>query len=332
MYWVGMTDADYGTLVNYRYGNMDKGAYDLPLLPDFDLLKLHPLTNAAGMHKEGMFPFFGRFNEEWKKSAGDYHNRWFNQLLAATIAYGHIGNLSGDMMTWGWGAFVKTYYMLQQIQQRYGTDTVAEIRYHDGKSFKTSSAAIADGTYLLGRLNVKYSRGLEILVNYNEKDPWDIEGYVLPPFGFLARKEGEILEFDALVGGKRAAYVASPEYVYADSWGEGVALPGLRVSGAVALRKDTQGHWWVIRGDDKGFSELSFDVSLLKLGKPPGRVAAEAYKLDAGQPTSPIRGRWRLDLSTSLGEKLGPAQVRMENGRIRLQPVPDAQRYRLVFD
>jgi hypothetical protein len=332
MYWVGLTDADYGSLVNYREGNINKGAWELPLLPDFDLLKLHPLTNAAGMHKEGMFPFFGRFNDELPKTTGDYHNRWFNQLLAATVAYGHIGNLSGDLNRWGWGAFVKTYYMLQQIQQRYGADTVAEIRYHDGKAFKTTSEALADDSHLRGRLHVRYSRGLEIFVNYNEKDAWEIEGYTLPPFGFLAREGDGLLEFDALVNGKRAAYVRSPEYVYADSWSESLALPGLRLKGSVAIKPEKDGRWWVIRGDDKGFTELTFDPSLLRLGRPVTKVAAEAYRFEREAPTFAIRNRWKLDLSTALGERVGPAQARLEDRRIVLVPATDGHRYLLTLE
>jgi hypothetical protein len=332
MNWVGLTDGDYGTIVDYRHGYLQGNPYLLPLLPDFDLLKLHPLTNAAGMHKEGMFAFFGRFNDELKKTQGDYHNRFFNQLLAATIAYGHIGNLSGDLATWGWGAFVKTYYMLQQLQQIYGTDTVAEIRYHDGKTFRTPSEAIANDAYLLGRLYVKYSRGLEVFVNYNEKDVWQIEGYTLPPFGFLARKDGELLEFDALIGGKRAAYVQSPEYIYADSWGEPVTLPGLLVRGSVAIKKDRQGCWWVIRGDDKGFSEMALDISLLRLGRPVKKVSAEAYKFEAGAPTVPIRGRWKLNLSKPVGERVAQTQLELHDGWAGVKPFQDCLRYLLVFE
>ena len=239
--YAGLTTGNYASMCS------TDAPYKLPLLPDFDLLKIHPLQTDLAMGHSA-FIFFGRYGDEWRK-CGHPRNRYFNQHLAATIAYGHLGTLF-DEAAWGFPGMLKQYYMLQQLQQRYATDEVETIRYHDGQQFVHTSAALANDSHKRGRFYVKYNKGLEIWVNYNAERDWQVSvkdtQYVLPPYGFVARKPDDILEFSALVDGKRAEYVDSPAYLYADSWNEEVALPKLRIKGAAVVRKGSQAEWWVI--------------------------------------------------------------------------------------
>jgi len=233
-------------------------AYKMPLLPDFDLLKMHPLQTDIGMGHSA-FIFFGRYEQEWRAD-GHCHNRWFSQHLAATIAYGHIGALF-DLDAWGFSGICKQYFMLQQLQQRYATDEVEAIRYHDGAAFVKASAALAGDVHRRGRFYVKYRQGLEIFVNYNARENWEVRAdgasYDLPPYGFFAWKPDDILAFSAFVQGKRVEYVDSPAYLYADTWDVEAALPKLRLRGAAAVKRGSDRDWWVIPVGDLHCNGLS---------------------------------------------------------------------------
>lgn len=136
--YAGITDMDFAYVLH-------PFTSELPLLPVFDLLKIHPqqhgvaamsLTNQAMMKELS-----------WPDTSG--RNR-FEQYLADIIAYGHMG----DICPWfGWrlDGLIKFWAMLFDLQQEYLTDTVAEIRYHDGRRWLAVSEAIRSGAYRHGR-------------------------------------------------------------------------------------------------------------------------------------------------------------------------------------
>lgn len=133
MHWLyaGLADGNYAQIVS-------RAPWKEPLLVDFDLLKIHPLQTDFGM---GMPSMFYEGSSEWMNDR-DFHSPFFDRFVAATIAYGHIGYLTDE---WGFAGTLKSYFLLQQLQRRYATDTVAEIKYErDGKLLSTSEALASD--------------------------------------------------------------------------------------------------------------------------------------------------------------------------------------------
>lgn len=233
--YAGLTDGNYGQL------NVPVPS-SMPVMPDFDLLKLHPLETDAGMGDVGMF-FGGK--PDWRKEWGA-HGRSLYHWLATTIAYGHIGyQASGDM-----ALTTKCYYLMQQLQSRYAMVPAKEIRYRYGDRLLTATEAIPVDAHLGRQVYVEYQNGLRVWVNCSEDSDWPVtvdgESYLLPPFGWLALGADDFTEYSCLRNGARADYVDSPVYRYLDG-GDAIAeSPGLSADGAVALRKLQPGRWQLI--------------------------------------------------------------------------------------
>jgi len=259
----------YSGLATGNFATLLRG-WEQPLLPDFDLLKIHPLEVDLGMaHGAGLF-FLG--NREFAKVVeGHPHDIYFSQYLAATITYGHAGLFWGSITTnWGLSGQLKYYYMLHQLQQRYAADEVETIRYHDGTKFIDTSTALANDINKRGRFYVKYRKGLEIFVNYNAEENWKVEvnakQYILPPYGFVAYKPGDILEISCLIDGKRVEYVDSPAYLYADTWGnKEILLPKIRLKGTAVVKKVVDDNYcWVIIPNVEHIAGGSFKRSVVR--------------------------------------------------------------------
>lgn len=234
--YAGASDMDYATLITT--GNPS----ELPPLVDFDLLKIHPFEHGT-MMGYGLSAYFGQntrtgLHGDGGKGAAPED---FYRYVSASLAYGH-------MLLLGYGyapslsRFIQYYALMQGAQQEYLTDTAAAIEYHNGSGFVPTSRALVEDCQKLGRLRVRYSRGLTVQVNCHAREPWTVEWggnrYELPPFGWLAGKADEILMFSALRGEKRVDFVRCPEYVYLHS-GAGLAREGpLEVEGAAWLKRE----------------------------------------------------------------------------------------------
>ncbi|MBP7933374.1 MAG: hypothetical protein KA354_01885 [Phycisphaerae bacterium] len=161
--YAGLTDGNYAQLAS-------DSPPDEPLLPDFDLLKIHPLEMDAGMGDPGMF------------FKGKPYN--LDQYIATTLAYGHIGFFDWPTLE----GRLKIYYLLQPVQEFYAMEPVKAIEYEKGGRMVASSEALASGAYLNNRLLVQYGGG-RVCVNGSTKS-WIIDrsrGLELPSWGFLAR-------------------------------------------------------------------------------------------------------------------------------------------------
>ncbi|NSW56236.1 MAG: hypothetical protein HPY44_09490 [Armatimonadetes bacterium] len=235
--YAGLADMDYAQWAGVTKPDVK------PLLPDFDLLRIHPKQIGTAM---GYLPtcFFGtealaEFNKDPGK--GTDHQPFYH-WLAATIAHGHSAMI-------GYGYFpslartIHYYSLLSGPQREYLPDTVAGIQWYSeaASSYVSTSEALRSGVRDQGRLRVTYSRGLTVYVNYNREQPWKLSvggrEHVLPPFGWVMHKPGEILAYSALVDGRRVDYVDCPEYTYLNS-GVGPVTEGpVTVDGAVLIRK-----------------------------------------------------------------------------------------------
>jgi hypothetical protein len=260
--------------------------WQVPLLVDFDLLRIHPLEadNGAGplgicpMRLEGLAqdPGHAVDNVLFRSPASD-------RALAATIAFGHAGDFRhitsvdgpSDKNIW---RMVNTYYMIQQIQQRYLMVPVADIRYHHDGKLLTTSEAIATNAYQQSQVYVKYTNGLEVYVNGNWDKPWQVNlashSYHLPPAGFVAAMPDALLAYSADADGNRIDYVNSPAYVYADARGKSHDFPELSTNGAVAVKRHAQSLTAIIASPD--VTELSLNVVRLLPHAITGEVVVQA--------------------------------------------------------
>ncbi|MBI3923106.1 MAG: hypothetical protein HY318_16925 [Armatimonadetes bacterium] len=257
--YAGLTDMDYATLPTRH---VTHPAADFPLLVDFDLLKIHPFEHGT-MMSYGPSCFLGEKElKELKEDDGcGEAPQAFYRYVSASLAYGH-------MLMAGYGyipklaRFLQLYCLMQGVQKEYLTDAVEQIRYHNGKEYLPSSLALRDDSYTVGRVCVRYRRGLRVQVNYNKEQNWLVTVgeaiYDLPPFGWIIDKPGSILAFSALVHGQRVDYVSCPEYVYLNSGGAKAALHGLEVEGAVWLKHEGES-WHLIPCGDLGPWEIVYD-------------------------------------------------------------------------
>lgn len=193
-------------------GYAQPGNRDEDLLVDFQLRKLHLLSNDCGFHLSMV-------------SSKD--ERDLDRVLASQIAFGHIGHLFG---CYGYKppakislALIRSWYMIQQLQQYYATIPIDTIRYHNGKKFLTVSEAIPAGAIKNNRVFLTYKNGLKVFVNRNPKETWAVTHgdvrYTLPPDGYVAGLTGEILEYSAQVDGRRVDFVHGPQYTFCNANG-----------------------------------------------------------------------------------------------------------------
>ena len=301
MHWLyaGLADGNYAQIVS-------RAPWKEPLLVDFDLLKIHPLETDFGM---GMPSMFYEGTSEWTKDR-DFHSPFFDRFIAATIAYGHIGYLADE---WGLPGTLKSYFLLQQLQRRYATDSVAEIKYDRNGKLVSTSEAISSDAYKNGRLFVRYAGGLRAFVNYNDKSEWTVrsegESQVLPPFGFYATDGKGFVEHSKMVGTKRVEFVNSPEYLYVDTRGEFVRLPEIAARGALAVKKEGERLWWVIPAT----SCEDFCIYTRTLMP---RIEVSEVKITAVAEN---------------GEELGTIEPRMARGGLSFVQTPKAIKYRIEF-
>ncbi len=305
--YAGLVDGNYGQ-AQPTMASKEK-RWQTPFLVDFKLLRIHPLEAGHGTPGPmGVCPVEPEGVPRGVICSFTYSFRHptFDRLFAATIAFGNMGGLQGRF----WSQ-VKTYYMIQQLQERYVMVPVAEIRYnHKGKLLPTSEA-IATDAYKQSQVYVKYTNGLEVYVNGSWDKPWRVSvggrEHLLPPTGFVAAMGDELLVYSAEVGGKRVDYVNSPKYVYADARGTSHAFAELETDGAVAVRHTGNCLSAIIASPD--VTRLTINVGRL-LGCPnSANVAVEARDLQ--------------------GETIRQSQSRLAAGKLEVPLEAKAISYRI---
>ncbi|NOY82819.1 MAG: hypothetical protein GXP31_17620 [Kiritimatiellaeota bacterium] len=249
--YAGIVDMDYASLF------MDKPGDEIVPLVDFDLLKIHPL-NLGTMMGYGPSIFFKLDREKlgrlYRDTGAGLAPVEFYKYVSASLAYGHM-LMTGYSYLPKLSRMIHLYALMQGIQTRYLTQTAAAIHYHNGREFVSTSQALLEDTQRLGRLRVRYSNGLLMHVNYNAGQSWTVDGYELPPYGWLIEKPGEVLAFSAAVNGHRVDYVRCPEYIYLNSNGRRTRVEALDVDGAVWLKRRGRA-WRVIPCGDLGPWEI----------------------------------------------------------------------------
>lgn len=166
------------------------GGENLPVLPDFALLKMQPLQFDHGV---GYF-------ERWLSSG--YTGEWaFNpatelkrdKYRATTVAYGHAAFLADQ---W-WRMFpdaLREYSLMRPLMARYAGARVKSVSYEIGGKMVASEVAFVAGSGASPskRVRVIYENGLQTFSNIDEKSDWNIAGVAIPPCGFFAKAPGMV--------------------------------------------------------------------------------------------------------------------------------------------
>ena len=210
--YCGLTDGNYAQ--DQRYG-IPKN----PWLVDFDLRRMHDLGCNFGMGNIQMF--YGK-----KAHLGDTSREVdasIDRFLAATVAFGHSGFL---VFTGGYRTTLRSYYMLQQLHERYTVASVESIHYvaEDG-SLLDVSAAVASGAYRRNQIVTRYGDGVVTAVNGNAHEPLQVKAQGrlvdLPPNAYVGwTDDGTVDVFSGERDGHRADLAVTPKYLYVDGRGD----------------------------------------------------------------------------------------------------------------
>jgi hypothetical protein len=221
----------YAGLLDGNYANDD--LTNLPVFPDFNLLKIHPLEmDAANTGKD-------------------------HQYICYAMAYGNLGILSEGTEA------VMRYCFLQPMQEDYVMIPVTDITYYaNGKAYN-SSDALKLGLMKAPQLRVTYASGLQTYINFGESN-WDVEiagqQITLPHDGFYTyvpttdKRSSSILH-----DGKRLDEVYSPDLYYLNTHGRTIDSK-LGGNGHYLIKREKFG-WEVIPLDES--TTIKFELSLL---------------------------------------------------------------------
>ncbi|MBI2503553.1 MAG: hypothetical protein HYW07_10030 [Candidatus Latescibacteria bacterium] len=229
-----------GLLQGYAARLAGPNPASLPLLVDFDLHHLHPFQTDAGLGSLEQF-FGGRIPADQKHSRSPYLDRY----LAATLAFGHAACLP-DIGEWGLAAALKTYFLIQPLQDYYLGAQVESIHYHHNGNFLELTEALISGAHEHSQLRIAYRTGFQLYVNGGWQQHWTVQqgdqSFSLPPASFLACGPQGVLAYSAEMGSGRLDCYQGPDYLYVDTRGARRNLGPVTVDGAVIVRH----HDWAI--------------------------------------------------------------------------------------
>ena len=319
--YAGLVDGNYADDRGYMFQTQ-------PWIVDFDLLRLHPLECDFGMGTVSMFypdnstirdracylPHFDSAAER---------ERVIDRYLAATVAFGHTGFLIAEYCfdpprTFGpaygpaeFGRFAfadgipiawRSYYMIQAAAARYTQSDAAQIGYVAASgAVEDATTAILSGAVDRNHIYVRYADGTEVAANGNLSERMRVRmadgDCDLPPCGYRVRSgDGRVLSECADIGGGKADYAVSPDYIYIDGRGR-MAVRGLARSDGPAVCRILKDGYEII----------------------PFGGARAAFKINGGEATA-------LDKE---GRTIGPAEVHRNGRWYSVRPVPGAVSYKV---
>ena len=239
VYSEGASNMFYAGLVDGNYSHIPVRE---TVLPDFYLMKMHPLEmDGLGISNPS------------------------DSYIAYAYIYGNIGYLSE-----GFDA-IRKYAFLQPFQKEYVMIPMRDIRYWDGEKYYNTSEAIKYDKHKYPGIRLEYESGLVIYANFSEK-MWNVEidgkQYQLPRFGVIATlPKNNLFAVSSLnpsaASRKLLERVYSDEIYYLDSYGEKVS-GDLAGQGAYMLKKEKFG-WEIIPLNN--LEVVDFDLSLLGLAE-----------------------------------------------------------------
>ncbi|HVN78473.1 MAG TPA: hypothetical protein VMW38_05700 [Terriglobia bacterium] len=263
-----------------------------PLDVAFMLMKLHPLECDYGMGYTDYY--LSQLDPNWAKSPK--RREYVDLFLATTIGYGNMGWLVSEFdpaTPFGMEAMVRSYYMMQQLQQQYAFIPPRVIEYADRTGrFYSPSQAHATGVIADSRLHVLYENGAEVYVNRADSLPWvvpdkDERPIELPVSGWMAvNPSAGFYEISANLEGRRIDYVSSSDYEFLDGRGKWTEHGNLGAAGSVVMRRKPGGVLELI--DLIGNDRIAFST--------PGSGVLVSYNPEDRElgrvELNPFRGGW----------------------------------------
>lgn len=155
----------------------------LPVLVDFDLLKLRP---KAFIHGVGYYPvFYTKSGYKTPRATRDI----VLQYIATELAYGHGGYIPTPDLTWAQDDSIVAHAMLEykyvfSVQNDYADASPEKILYNDNDTLKTVSEYIKShpASYdnissmdFMGQVKVVYSNGVIVCVNRHPTRSWQVK-------------------------------------------------------------------------------------------------------------------------------------------------------------
>ncbi len=182
------------------------------ILPDFDLLKVHPLILNHGMG----------YYERWLAEGYDAGMQSRMALIRADkyrtqeILYAHAGFVGATWVTEPRLA-VKEAWMMRPLQTAYGATPVTNIEYLVAGEWVDSSIALA--LEATGVVRVTYENGLTVTINQSP-EPVEEEGRTIARYGFHARGGGIREAYTAEVEGRVVDFVEDDAAIVVDARGQ----------------------------------------------------------------------------------------------------------------
>jgi len=214
-----------------------------PLDVAFMLHKLHPLECDYGMGYT--YYYLSQIDPKWTESPK--RRDYVDLFLATTIGYGNMGWLVNEFdqsTAFGIEAMVRSYYMMQQLQQQYAFARPKVIEYAGpGGRMLTPSQAHTTGAIADSRLHVVYENGTEVYVNRAASGNWTVKDHrgnavELPVNGWLVFNPANgFYELSANVSGRRIDHVTAAEFEFLDGRGKWTEHGNLGAAGSVVVRQ-----------------------------------------------------------------------------------------------
>lgn len=307
--YAGLPDGNYAI----QYGGYDFARE--PLLPQFDLHSIHPLSIDIGMGWTSNFCNWPGWNRPDRISGS------VDRFLLATLAYGHIGWLVEEAHSMRLAA--RSYYVIGPVSARYAMVEPVAVEYLDGDSIVSTSEALASGAYRHSMLRVTYPGGLVLWLNGNRERTWAVSGggilYVLPPHGWLVRgDDGRLTVLSALVEGRRRDLVVCAEHIFLDARDSHVELPHLAAAGGVVVRSPAAGVVEVI--DTGGNEAIGFGAHPSAKDLPPGHVLRRLRDVQETRPPFAL-------VEDDEGRTIGRTDLVAARGKLWLRTHPSGVRY-----
>ncbi|MBE6368312.1 MAG: LamG domain-containing protein [Lentisphaerae bacterium] len=287
LYWAGLCDS---------YAQPQR--WEIPVMPDFNLRKIHTMSNDCGYD----------LNLVAQSARRDGAEDYLYELLAYEYAYGSTGHLlgiySGAPFIQLPPVLLRSYFLIQPAQKHYALEPVKDIFYNVNGQLAPVEAAIKAGTLATNQVKLVYKNGLEVAVNLNKKANFKVElngkSYLLPPRGFAAFLPGKVEAYSALnSAGKRSSLMREGNLIYAVNPQD--------------IEEITAQHDYALR---------TFE-SMLELTPTPF-VAAETVSLKV-----PFSGNAAVKLLDRSGKVTNTINVPVQNNRIKLAVDGKAFRYQI---
>jgi len=182
----------------------------IPMLPEFELLKVHPLMLNHGMGYYERWLIDGYSDPSWYFRVPTEEER--DEYRIMTLAFGRIGFL-GHQLMFSLPGLVKEYFLTLPVQKKFGRFVPKRILYEVDGKWVSSSGAVLLGK--MDRLFVEYTNGLKIFLNRGKED-WRVGNYIIPQYGFLAEGAG-VLAYTARREGVIVDYSEDEEGIFCDA-------------------------------------------------------------------------------------------------------------------